>query len=732
VQRFFNELKRRNVIRVGAAYALVAWIIAQAMDMAANNFGAPEWVMQITLIILVLGLPVTLLLSWAFELTSQGFKKTEQVRESESETASNQNKINRFIFGALIIALAFIAYDKLNLTNGFVLTETQESRSSIAVLPFVNMSDDPSNIYFSDGISEEILNVLAKYQDLRVAARTSSFQFKGENRDITEIGLKLNVDYVLEGSVRKYRNKVRITAQLIETQSGFHLWSETYDRELENVFAIQDEISQAIGIELLGKLDLKGKKDTFPKVIKSTNTEAYEEYLLGKFLMNQRTKTSLEEAVEHFSRAINLDENYTPPYAYLMITYGLLVDFVGYGDMTTDEVLELGTPFVERALSLAPNLAETQAALYWLKMLNQDFEEAWEALSKAVELNPSFIDARIWQSNELAHRQQFKEQIEFSSESVQLDPLNIVINFNHVQILARVGRYDEAKELADRIYSINPAWGQKSYGIIEESRGNIPSVVAFYLEGLGEDAEQTVLLENLKFIFFKIGLEDEAVRINPRWYDSLFYTWYKYGAEELRSLYQKHQLTNSKNSQLLSGYADANYFLGDFETAITYYERAWDNNPNYVDWENLSQVVKYIYFAHSLREVGNLEKAEEQISIAENGVAKMEAVGFSGYDFYLIKTWIFLYRGNYDEALDALEHSSNIGMQATSEELKENRLAPLMYPLLENKQFKALLNKISSTTEKNRQAVVALICSGDFPDIKWRPMKDTCEGHIRN
>ena len=259
----FNELKRRNVFKVGIAYVIVAWLVAQVLQLVFESFGTPDWAIKSVLVLLATGLPFALFFAWAFELTPDGLMREQDVDRSQPVAPQTGSKLNLMITVVLVLALAYFAYDKFVLSGereaALVEAATQtvkeqivsadesaESGISIAVLPFVNMSSDPEQEYFSDGISEELLNVLAKIDSLKVAARTSSFSFKGQNKPIGEIAQVLGVDHILEGSVRKSGKQIRITAQLIRVSDGFHMWSETYDRELVNIFAIQDEITEAI------------------------------------------------------------------------------------------------------------------------------------------------------------------------------------------------------------------------------------------------------------------------------------------------------------------------------------------------------------------------------------------------------------------------------------------------------------------------------------------------------
>jgi len=242
-------LKRRNVVRVAIAYAVVSWLIIQVGDIAADNLNFPEWFMQMIFVVVALGFPIALIISWAFELTPEGLKKTAEVDQSKSIAHGTGQKINKLIIGGLALAVVFLLVDKFFLSEPVqrqIIPEAEAGQTTIAVLPFANMSGDPNEEFFSDGMTEEILNVLAKNRSLRVAGRTSSFAYKDKNQDLRSIGKDLGVEYLIEGSVRKEENTVRITAQLIQARDGFHVWSETYDRKLTDIFAIQDEIARAV------------------------------------------------------------------------------------------------------------------------------------------------------------------------------------------------------------------------------------------------------------------------------------------------------------------------------------------------------------------------------------------------------------------------------------------------------------------------------------------------------
>ncbi len=311
---FFHELKRRNVFKVAIAYAIAAWILIEITATTFPILKLPDWSVTLVTVLVLVAFPLTLIFAWAFELTPAGLKKEKDVDRSESITHVTGRKLDFAIIGAMAIAILFLLTDK------FIFSDSPETSGgeiiatgqSIAVLPFVNISSDKEQEYFSDGITEEILNALASVKELKVAGRTSSFAFKGQNQDIRHIGDLLGVEHILEGSVRKSGTTVRITAQLVQVEDGFHLWSDTYDRELIDVFAIQDEIATEILKQLKARL-----LDEKPPMIESqrTDPEVYDLYLLAKQRLYSRTRKTIESAAELLDQAIAKDPDYAPAYA---------------------------------------------------------------------------------------------------------------------------------------------------------------------------------------------------------------------------------------------------------------------------------------------------------------------------------------------------------------------------------------------------------------------------------
>jgi len=354
--------------------------------------------------------------------------------------------------GVLVAVLAVAAAFWLGRGGrGSAGTASQPGTPSIAVLPFVNMSSDKEQEYFSDGLSEELLNDLAKIPGLRVAARTSSFQFKGKTEDLRTVGEKLNVATILEGSVRKEGQRVRITAQLIKVGDGFHLWSETYDRELKDVFAVQDEIARSVAGSL--KLALLGEKTAIPAA-QGTNADAYNAYLQGRYFFERRSKENVEKAIGYYEQAIKLDSGYAPAWVGLAEARSRQADF---GYLPVEEGYRKAREAAERALALDANLAEAHAAMGWIKMnYNWDWPGADASYQKALALEPGNA-AVIWRASELAaNLGRFEEALPQDRRAVALDPLNVSTHIYLGAHAYRAGRLEEAVAAFKKALELNP------------------------------------------------------------------------------------------------------------------------------------------------------------------------------------------------------------------------------------------------------------------------------------
>jgi TolB-like protein len=488
---FFDELKRRNVFRVGFAYAVVAWVIAQVADLALESFGTPEWVMKTLLFMMAIGFVVSLVIAWAYELTPDGIKRARDVDPVESITHETGRKLDRLFIVVLLIALATLLVERYYFRGSAAVEEAEPVAASlpqaaggesprdgpsVAVLPFVNMSSDPEQGYFSDGISEEILNVLTRIPGLKVAARTSSFQFKGQNLDIAEIGRQLQVNHLLEGSVRKSGSTLRITAQLIEANTGFHLWSETFDRELEDVFAIQDEIAAAIAGELQARLSDAPLPASTP-----VDMEAYELYLKGRGLVASRGQKDLFDGIEVLKDAIRIEPDYAPALATLAKAYAVLPFFSR--QIAAGEAREFAREWSTRALAIDPDNTEALSVLAIVyNESDLDPAGARSLLEKAVRSNPCNVAANNFLGDICLRTADFECAMAYESRAAELDPLGKVQLTDLANVHLLLGDYGKVRELVERVLLLDPGF----------AHAHLHLVYASYLLGEGAELKQTI------------------------------------------------------------------------------------------------------------------------------------------------------------------------------------------------------------------------------------------------
>ena len=417
----FNELKRRNVFRVGIAYTVAAWVLLQVVDLVLENIATPDWVMKVFMLGVILGFPIAIVIAWAFEVTPDGIKRESEIDRSQSIASNTGHKLDRIIMAFLVLAIVLLVSDRVirkeappaspapvktvaNQIENINPAQTKPVTASttrvipttdlqsVAVLPFINMSDDEENEYFSDGISEELLNVLVQVKGLRVPSRTSSFTFKGSKKKLADIGRELGVDHVLEGSVRKSGDRIRVTAQLIEVNTDTHLWSETYTRKLDDIFAVQDEIAQAIVSAL--KITLSGNVQSLIQNRPTNNVDAYNKYLLGRHLWNQRLPASLLASVKPLQEAVTLDPGYGQAWAALADAYVLIPE---YGAGSTAEYIPLAHTAAAKALAINPESARALTTSAYIKfMYDYDLEGAKAEFEKAISFEPGYATAHQW------------------------------------------------------------------------------------------------------------------------------------------------------------------------------------------------------------------------------------------------------------------------------------------------------------------------------------------------
>jgi TolB-like protein/Flp pilus assembly protein TadD len=579
VYELFAELKRRNVVRVAVAYVVFAWVVMQVIDVVVEPLRLPDWTATLVLVILLVGLPLVLFLSWAYEITPEGVKKTHEVDKDDSITPSTGRTLDRMIMGVMAIAIAFLVYDRMAPGGTGAETVTGPTpvasgivAASIAVLPFADLSPGKDQDYFSDGISEELLNGLAQIPELRVAARTSSFQFKGQNLDVADIGRQLNVAHVLEGSVRRSGTQIRITAQLIDAGTGFHLWSSTYDRKLEDIFAVQDEISRAIVDALVEKLGIQTPVRSAAK--QTVDTEAYEQYLLARQLMARQTPDGYTRALTFLEQAMEIAPAYADAHAAMAQVYFFL-SVTNLGDIPLADSNTFAERHANRSLTFDPNQPEAIYIKGRLADRRGNSDEALAFYDKSLSINPNQSDVQQTRSVLLFDElNRFTEGIDANAAAVAIDPLDHVARRNLIISLAWAGRWQEAESHMRRIERLSPYNHAFASLSLDFTRGNDAKAVKTTIlsRQLLEANSNNSLAGNLAFL----GLYKEATTTTLR------QEWNFYAAienyEQAIALLEADMAENPTNENLRSSAGGLYVYMGRFAEARTLLEPLWAAN----------------------------------------------------------------------------------------------------------------------------------------------------------
>jgi len=541
VSAIVSELTWRKVPRAVGAYAVFVFVLLQLMDAAVEPLRLPDWLPTLVVIILILGFPLVFLLAWQFDFTPGGIRKA-------TSTGVLTRSQNAMLFAASLLAMVGLGSVFYVYYSGvFEAPETPAADirqftapvNSIAVLPFTDLSEHGDQAYFSDGVAEEILNLLAQVNGLHVAARTSSFAFRNPQTDVREIGRLLNVRTVLEGSIRSAGNRIRLTAQLINVEDGFHIWSQTYDRELNDLFAIQDEIASHIAKALVESF--AGLEQN--KAGQTDNIAAANAYRTGRLHWWRRTPVELERAVGFFAEAVKHDPGFAPAYAAMADSWLLLSQ---YGNLTPMKATEKAQPMIEKALAIDPESAEAFAALGLARWQIGQTDSAESALRRAIELNENYVPAQLWLAGLLGGMGRYPEEQRILENAMSLDPLNelLIINYSENQRIR--GNFGEARKLMRKLIDLKP-----------DSTMLLRSLAA-------QEMAQGELVEGWKLAHRAYMLEPD----NPAEIIGLAQTWVMLGqAGEAEKLLQAGLEKSGHNYSLLSVYWLSLLVSGRFEEA---------------------------------------------------------------------------------------------------------------------------------------------------------------------
>jgi TolB-like protein len=734
-----QELKRRNVFRVGIAYIVTAWLVIQVVETLFPVFDLSNETVRVVVIVLAIGLIPVLFLAWAFELTPEGLKREKDVDRDRSVTRQTGKRLDRWVILILAISLTFFAFDKFvldpvrdaELVNKTIEGAKQDALkdrqdNSVAVLPFANMSGDVANEFFSDGIAEEILNVLAQIPRLQVTARSSSFAFRNSDLPLSQVADQLAVNSILEGSVRKDKDRIRISVQLIDAENDVMLWSETYERSFDNLFAVQEEIALSVASTLKISLDIE-ETETFQAQhrLAPRKQEAHAAYLRGRYLLAQRTGRALGNAVEAFEQALAIEPDYAEAKAQLAITY-LLLNRRNYGKLTEAEALSHATPHAEEAMRLAPGNAESHAAsgmVYW--RLGQS-KLAEKYFLEALRINPNFAIVHHWLSM-LQQRNLGKHEasMESSNRARQLDPVSIPVLSLRIRMLAVRGLLDQATTELESLKSISPATYHRARASYEGLHGAWSNVVLGNLDALMADREATRAIFPIKSSLVLLGLESEVESFGPVTRVSTLRMLGR--TEEAVRRAEEYMLEDTQSVYAHQSLARALYTHGEIQRAAQILERLWEKSEGRVALVNphffTLRDILALYEARALAgdSLGSAELLRAIHSEVENARgAGMKVTGRLGSLDYSEGIAMYL-GGRKAEGLRLIRKAVEDGYY-----IRGRDQGFYSGDLFEDPGFGAILEIHRATLARERTRLLAVVCYDNPYESLWRPSEETC------
>ena len=575
LSNFFQELKRRNVYKVAVAYAVVGWLLVQIATQVFPFFEIPNWAVRLIVLAIVIGFPIALVVAWAFELTPEGLKRTEEVDLPARTRTKRYAWVYVVIVGALLSIGLFLVG---RYTAPGRVTTSGRPEKSIAVLPFENLSGDPQNAYFSEGVQDEILTRLAKIAELKVISRTSTQRFKSAPEDLRQIAQQLGVANILEGSVQKANDQVRVNVQLINALTDAHLWADTYDRKLTDIFAVESEIARTVAETLRAKLT--GTAEHVLASRPTENPEAHQLYLKGRFYGSKRTAKDAQKSIEYYQQAAAIDPNYALAYAALAESYWFLAL---YSYPQLNEVVPKARQLALKALELDNSLAEPHSILGIIcNTYDRDFVCMEREQKLAIELNPNFSEGHRRYGLLLQNLGRFEEARIATRRALEIDPLSPVTNFQYARLLFYERKYDESEALSKKNVELDPDFWYAHWQL-------------FYVYRMKRDYASAV--EELAKVQDARGEPDAAKLIRE-----------SFAKGDWQGFLRK--ITEQRSRLKLYPYFVATFFaeLGEKDKAFEYLEKAYqahDTNLIYLkvnpDWDDLRDDPR---FQELIRKVG--------------------------------------------------------------------------------------------------------------------------------
>jgi len=643
----FNELKRRNVFKVAAAYLIVSWLILQIIGSIVPIIEAPDWISKAILMLLLAGFPIALLFAWAFELTPEGIKKESDIVRDESITTQTSSKINGVIIAALVLIIGGFAYDKFfvssttteiaqneikpfeNTVKKDLLSETLESNpindKSIAVLPFANMARTKENEPLTLGLHDDLLTHLSKISALKVISRTSVLRYQDTKKAISEIANELGVANILEGGIQRSGNQIRVNVQLIDAKTDKHLWAEIFDREITaaNIFKIQTEISQKIATALKAQISPAEQKSIAHQA--TNNLDAYNAYLAGRQRILSRNSADLKQALTLFEKATDLDPNYALAYVAQANTLRLLNE---YSDLKRSEMFKRGEGLLTKALSLQPNLAEAHTSKAAYLQVRGKLQQAEQSYLYSLSLNPNYATTYQWYGRLLRNDlDRYQEALKLHRKAAELDPLSPVIQVNVAWSLLLSGQSEDAEAQFYRVLELAPGFTQAPWGLSEINRdkGQVDEAIIWMRKAINSDPgniNSRIILVRLYLIINDLQTAKseffDAKKITPQHDSYLFVESYldqfEGNYEIAMERIQKEQENKPNDLQIkkLIGYL---YMLqGQNDKATQTWLPLYPNNDKVgfeLNGNDLDEAVDLVW---SLKQIGQMQKADNLIT----------------------------------------------------------------------------------------------------------------------
>jgi len=722
---FFAELKRRNVVKVGIAYAITGWVVVEIASVVLPIFKAPDWILQVFTLFIILGFPLALIFSWAFEKTSKGLKRTAEVSTEQSITHVTGRKLDFIIIGVLAAAVVVFALDKFVWVGekAAATAAVSEERPSVAVLPFANRSANEDDAFFVDGIHDDLLSHISKIGSIKTISRTSVLQYRDTTKTIPQIAAELGVATVLEGGVQRAGEQVRINVQLIDARTDEHLWSEIYDRQLSaaNIFAIQSEISTAIAEAL--ETTLSSEEQDRLNTVPTENLAALEAYFLGKQRMATRKTAALAEAVRYLEQAIALDPDFALAYVALADTYRLQNNYAG---LPRDEMDAKGQAAIDKALQLDNKLGEAYTSLANLRQRRSDYDGAEAAFKRALELNPNYAPAYQWYGEFLALRVGRPEDaLVQSRRAVALDPLSAIINTDFAEALDVAGHFDEALAQYQKAIAIDPAFAVayiQSGLIYWWARGRLDEAIPWFEKSISLDSGNLFSPVLLGLIHLDLGDHHQAeygihrsLKLGP---DSLGPNWamewlYLYRGQEAQALeFARKALTiRPRFAYALAHLTNHDLKAGRYAEARARYKQSYpalliENEPR-IDGSNYRAAIG---LALVLPNTNEQERADMLLDRSLEFIRTIPRLGIRGY--WISDVQIHAQRGENEKALAALRQAIDQGWRTYWWYYLEHDLS--LESLHDEPEYQAMVEEIKADMAAQLARVRAVQAGGEL------------------